>query len=307
MSNQPPGNWQIAYIVDEPAGGSEAPTTTIHALELMSLECHEAYKNDKRLIFEYFNSLGLVQSVQLNIQQFLEAVVHYAADFLETRDMNGEKFDLIALDFSRLLLNILSMFRSFLDHSDVSLSRKFGKESTQVKMWKEALVKQYDNSFEYRFFYKLRNYSQHVGVPPIAISFSDSAGQEGVGFRLDFKRGKLLEEKGSWNQQLKEDLLKQPEEIPVINCLNNWGECFRDLSATLLKIKREAALNAAQQIVKHRIRLELPENVGSMCTVWLPESKPNPAALNLTIDWMPEQKARTIIEDSAFKLQTEDD
>ncbi|WP_133512669.1 hypothetical protein [Candidatus Thiosymbion oneisti] len=292
MDNQDKEEWYLAFVVGELEEGKAEPTQKINAIEVI---CHDTLEQDRRAISEYHNSLQLVNSVQLNIQQFLEAVVHYAANFLETRDMNEEKFDSISLNFSRLLLNIFSMFRSLLDHSNHSLSRKFGRNSGQFGRWKKVQSEQYDNLFEYRLFYKLRNYCQHVGMPPIQISFTDSIEQEGIGFRLDILRDKLLEEKGVWNQQLIADLRTSQEKISVIDSLHNWGEAFRTISSTLLDIKRNIALESAKRIVSYRERHNLPKGVGRLCAIQFSKSEKKAEHLNFTMEWLPEQKAQDLI------------
>jgi len=130
MSKFEDGVWHLAFVVGELKEGEAEPSTSINALKPI---CYEALKSDRRAIFEYHNSLKLIKSVQLNIQEFLQSVVHYAADFLASKNMGEEKFDLISLNFSRQLLNILSMFRSLLDHSDFSLSESLGRTLNRLK------------------------------------------------------------------------------------------------------------------------------------------------------------------------------
>jgi len=298
MDSKEIGSWQLSFVSSEINEEDGQPMTKINAIELI---CHETLQADIKLISEYHSSLKLVQSVQLNLQQFLEAIVHYAADFLETESMTEEKFDQISLNFSRLFLNILSMFRSLLDHSDFSLSREFGKESEQFKSWKLIQSEQYDNSVEYRLFYKLRNYCQHVGMPPMQISFTNSADQEGIGFRLDLQRDVLLEERSSWNQQLIKDLESLPEKIPVLDAINEWSICFNRISKTLLEIKRIEALDAAKKILSHRERLKLPEEGGQLCAVWLPQVESKPDSLNLKVTNLPENKAKNLVEGPPFE------
>lgn len=302
MSKFEDGVWHLAFVVGELKEGQTEPSTSINAIKPI---CYESLKSDRLAIFEYHNSLKLIKSVQLNIQEFLQSVVHYAADFMESKDMGEEKFDLISLNFSRQLLNILSMFRSLLDHSDFSLSREFGKNSEQLKKWKSVQSEQYDSFFEYRLFYKLRNYCQHIGVPPMQIGYTDSADQEGISFRLDLQRDQLLEEKSIWNKQLIQDLQSAPEKIPVIDSLNNWSECFRAISRTLLEIKKEAAKGAAERVLAHRKEHDLPSDIGQLCAVFLPTVDKKPEKLDLTLSWLPESKADELLNNNPFENASE--
>jgi|GEM_PF-1771059 len=297
MTKREDGEWYLAFIIGEKKEGKAEPITSINAIKPM---CYDAFTSDRTAILEYHNSLKLIRSVQLNIQEFLQSVVDYAADFLESKDMNEEKFDFISLNFSRQLLNILGMFRSLLDHTDLSLSREFGKDSDQYLKWKSIQSEQYDNFFEYRLFYKLRNYCQHIGMPPIQINFTDSAEQEGISFRLDLQRDRLLEERSVWNRQLLHDLESAPDNIPVIDSLNNWSECFRNISKTLLDIKRESAEGAANRILNHRKENDLPSDEGQLCAVFLLVSEGKPEKLNLTLSWFPEIKAYELLNVDPF-------
>lgn len=298
MSKVQNGTWHLAFVVGELKDGETEAETSINALETI---CYESFKSDRTAIFEYHNSLRLIKSVQLNIQEFLKSIVNYATDFLESNDMNEEKFDFISLNFSRQFLNILSMFRSFLDHTDFSLSREFGKDSTQLKKWKSILSEQYDSFFEYRLFYKLRNYCQHIGVPPMHIEYTNSADEDGISFRLDLQRDQLLEEKSVWNTQLIQDLESAPDRIPVIDSLNNWSECFRTISKTLLEIKKEAASEAAKRVLSHRNKHDLPSDIGQLCVIFLPDVDKKPERLNLTLNWVPEQKAYELLNGNPFE------
>lgn len=298
MSKFKDGTWHLAFVVGELKEGETEPSTSINALKPI---CYKSFKSDRMAIFEYHNSLKLIKSVQLNIQEFLQSVVNSATDFLESKDMSEEKFDLISLNFSRQLLNILSMFRSLLDHSDFSLSREFGKGSKQLKKWKSIQAEQYDSFFEYRLFYKLRNYCQHIGVPPMQIGYTDSADQEGISFRLDLQRDQLLEERSIWNKQLIQDLESAPDKIPVVDSLNNWAECFRAISKALLEIKKEAAIGAAKRVLSHREEHDLPADVGQLCAIFLPHIDKKPEQLNLTLNWIPESKAYELLNGNPFE------
>ena len=96
MSKFENGTWHLAFVVGELKEGETEPSASINALKPI---CYESFKSDRLAIFEYHNSLRLIKSVQLNIQEFLQSVVSYATGFLESKDMNEEIFDLISLNF----------------------------------------------------------------------------------------------------------------------------------------------------------------------------------------------------------------
>lgn len=273
------------------------PITQIHAIEPMTIA---EFREDKRLINEYHQSQQLIKSVELNTQEFIQAIVKYAVDFLETSEMEEGTSNEVSLNFSRLFLNILSMFRAFLDHSDVSVSKQFGKDSEQYKFWKKCQSEQFDTVFEYRFFYRLRNYCQHVGMPPMHTSFSESSEQEGISFKLDFSKKILLEDEFSWGKRLLKDFELMQEKISVLNCLENWRSSFLCVAKELRKIKRDAALKAAIRMASHRKRLNLPEISGKLCAAKIPTREKKLLSLNMRLDWFPERLAREIIFGTAI-------
>lgn len=210
------------------------------------------------------------------------------------------------LDINYPELRLISMFRSLLDHSEFSISREFGKDSDQLKKWKDIQSKYYDEFFEYRLFYKLRNYCQHIGMPPLSISFTSTREEEGICFRLDIKREELLKERSIWNNKLIHDLNSCSDKISVIDSLNTWSECFRGLAKALLDIKHDVAIDAANRIAGHRARLELPINVGRLCAVHIPYTTEKPKTLNMSLNWLPEKKALEILEGNPFDKKSEE-
>ncbi len=232
-------------------GESEPSSSITEIKRLTATELAEITK-DKSFLADYFGTLKLGQSVRMNCHDFLEAVANYGASFCQDRAISPEKMDEIGLNYSRLLLNILSIFRSFLDHSGKSISRFYGKKSQERDRWKAHLSEIYDSVFAYRFLYKLRNYAQHVGVPPLKFSFTASVEMEGVQLTLDFDRNKLLEERHVWKSALADELQRMKESFPVINILDEWLEAFDNVCNCVLDIKRERTLRAAKRILHYR-------------------------------------------------------
>ena len=68
----------------------------------------------------------------------------------------------------RLLLNLLSVFLSFLDHTDSKTHRHYGRRSAVAMHWKQARDPSSNQSFAYRVVRYLRDYAQHVDIPRIS-------------------------------------------------------------------------------------------------------------------------------------------
>ncbi|WP_145854448.1 hypothetical protein [Pedobacter suwonensis] len=70
----------------------------------------------------------------------------------------------------RQLMELMSTFNAFLNHWNTSLKRTFGENSKNYNDFKKSTAEQYDNHFEYRFLYGLRNYIHHCGMPNIMVT-----------------------------------------------------------------------------------------------------------------------------------------
>lgn len=113
-----------------------------------------------------------------------------------------EHIEEVFLEANRLFLNYLSSIKTFIDHSESNIKRKFGKDAEECKNYKDILAFYYDNSFAYRFFYKLRNYAQHVGLPINDINYSHKYHREenlieGT-LTIEFNKKELLDKFDSW-------------------------------------------------------------------------------------------------------------
>lgn len=284
--------YTLSYIVGK-EGSNEVSLNAIEPI------CESTLQADKKYIDAHHDSFKLIQCVQINIQELLDVVEKHEMEFFETRSMQEAEIDNISLNVSRLMLNILSMFRSFLDHSDVSISREFGKDSKELKLWKSTLSREYDASFEYRFLYKLRNYAQHIGTPPISLSFIDK-GSVGTFFEMTISKEQLLKEKKLWGKQVEADLESYHGEIHLLETLERWADSYKNIAEVLLGIKREVALDSAKRISSYKSKYNLPMK-SRLCAIRVPDSLDDPNRLDLTLDWLPIDKADLITEGNPFE------
>lgn len=107
-------------------------------------------------------------------------------------------------DANRLIFNFCASMRTFVDHAITTVQRK-GKEQD----FKKFISHIFDESLEYRFFDKLRNYIIHYSYPFVAIQMSvpDSV-------KIICKK-EYLQEFDGWGAIVKKDFASMPEEIDV--------------------------------------------------------------------------------------------
>lgn len=284
-------DWSIGYSIARLTEGQPHIASQLNELEHLTEEQYDKIITAKSNINDYAQSSNLIDAVHQNLNEFIESFFFTAKNFLETKSLNEDEMDFMAFDFSRLLLNVLAMFRSFLDHTDAAISRKFGKDSTEFLSWKAKQSEIFDKSFAYRFFYKLRNYTQHVGMPPMHIALKATSENEGIEFNLTFLRDELLKE-DLWSKQIKEDLIQQPEKFLVFNIVNDWSEAFIELSTYLLEFKKKLAYQSAAEILKYR---EIYTNIPEEAKLYLMKIKSSERGVLIALGSFPETKAKKLI------------
>jgi hypothetical protein len=75
----------------------------------------------------------------------------------------------------------------------------------------------YDASFGYAFFWGLRNYAQHFGLPVGSVNFRLEAEDPKPGlntinyeFKISFDRDGLLNHYGEWKDRVKTGVMEKP-------------------------------------------------------------------------------------------------
>src|SRR5664280_2239301 len=85
MDNQQSEFWELAYVSATGLQGDQEPKTHIRGLERIDIDLFGA---DNRAVSNYRDSMNLVQSVWLNVQDFTKSVVLYSSQFLQTKSLN---------------------------------------------------------------------------------------------------------------------------------------------------------------------------------------------------------------------------
>jgi hypothetical protein len=94
-------------------------------------------------------------------------------------------------EMNRLIVNYLTSMRLYLDHTEARLKRHYESTSGPLAAFKQQAASEFDTKPEYRLFYKLRNYVQHVGLPVHRLHSVAARGKDGVHSFRDFRRKAL--------------------------------------------------------------------------------------------------------------------
>lgn len=113
----------------------------------------------------------------------------------------------------RAINNYLSSYKAFLDRWETFFKRHGSQEL--IDYFKASVSEVYDNCFEYRFIYNLRNYAQHAGIP---ISRISSALDKDI--EISINKEIFIKSHSGMQPKLKKELQRlQFEEIDTDNAI----------------------------------------------------------------------------------------
>lgn len=181
----------------------------------LSLEEIKQYNMHIEKIYSLEDDFSLYFITTLNYNDLQQAIKEHSISIINTDDRSIARA--VMMDLNRRLLNYMTSARSFVHHMETILKRKFDDTSEEYKILKSATSKEYDDHFAYRFFYKLRNYSQHCGMPIDHISSQITFDTETNSISdkkvmILFSRDRLLQNYSEWGP-VKKDLLNMEEDI----------------------------------------------------------------------------------------------
>lgn len=165
------------------------------------------------------NDENLFKIVELNYLDFISKI-DYITNKFSIGEINTEEQQYLHLEINRLILNLLSSIRTYLDHTETRLNREYGIESEEFKIFKTETSRTYDENFAYRFLYKLRNFSQHCGLPTGSLklhSFMENGLPKYI-LELSLLRDDLLK-KFDWGNPITDELRQQEEVFDILNLL----------------------------------------------------------------------------------------
>jgi len=180
---------------------------------------------------------------------YKELIAHYEKvgnEYRATHNLEGSIGSDILTELNRLLMNYLSSFRTMIDHYETRYKRLDRLGSQWLQLFKSYRSSIYDGSFTYRFFYKLRNYVQHCGLPLGGINADvhrDERGKIVAEFLVYFDRDDLLNAYDDWGR-VRKDLQMQPPQMEIREYLTRFhlevAKLFSYCTKIELKVVSEA-------------------------------------------------------------------
>ncbi|EMV1559988.1 hypothetical protein AABV68_001248 [Enterobacter ludwigii] len=203
--------------------GSEV--NKINEIRPLTNEEIESYDIQKNILMEFANDFELVEYVRLNYESFMgllnETVVKVAK---EPSFIGSYPFKNFPFLLNTRILNYMMSVKTLLDHMETSINRRYGEDSMEFVEFKALTANEFDNKFSYRFMYKLRNFVQHCGMPPLSYTISKSLDETSSTMSIElivyFMRNELIRGFSKWGALVKAELTQMDELFSIMPIFN---------------------------------------------------------------------------------------
>ena len=266
----------------------------ITGLKYITEEDYVVYKAHRNIISEFSRDYELLRLVVEEHKGFERGLVAVGQAFVEEENLvNQNNLRHLIFDANKLILRFLGGVRTFLDHTQTAISRKYGAGSEQLQYWKSLTAHQFDSNFSYRFLYKLRNYTQHCGMPPIGYSVVHVS--SGIEISLNFDRKTLLKEYGEWGGALKKELSSSDEPLAALTLLgehvNSVVAIYLNFYAAYLAVN----VGASKDWICNYLSDQAPDN--KYCFMEVQQAHPGDASdISMQIEWIPTSMVREVLD-----------
>jgi hypothetical protein len=282
-------------------------------------EEYRRYVHDVATVLEFFfdyEQYGLVRSAYGEYLLLLAKQAEVLADHVHLNEVLRSK---IVLGINRRLRSFLTEFRLFLDHAEAKLKRRYGHQSEQVRAFKAATSRHFDNSFAYRFVYGLRNYAIHEDLPINAISLSGGEGEfdpedpaSHNRLFVGVSRDALLTSSRGWRAEVKPGLEKLPPNFELEPLIKEAMLCLEKIHVELVCTKLAGEKQAAERVIALAstvprpsipcvLRFNGPEKeIINAYTLYMERDEDTQGTgsdrLAVHVGWVPVQEAQTILD-----------
>lgn len=266
----------------------------ITAVRVLSDSEYEEYRKAANCLLRFSSDQQTFLIVRLNYDAYVNLLKRYFEEYTKNPSMSWPRMDRMVLDVNRHILNFLSSVRTFLDHSETNLKRRYGRDSERVRRFKDACSNAYNNNFSYRFLYALRNYAQHCGMPVAKLSLHSKAVDPSFKIihhylTVEFNRDQLIKEYDLWGSQLKTEIQKLPPTFDVNQHVTEMMKCLERINLILIEDELPELSKSARYI--NELIAFTKDTPGTPCVLRpkilarSPEGKAE--RLDLNIEWMP--------------------
>lgn len=260
--------WHVGSLKTADRHDIDDAQAEIRGLREMSDEEYRQYVDDVTLARHHADR-WMLRVLGHNYATYLETAAEVVQAIEDPSLRDREEIGDLAMALRIEMFNWLLSLRAYLDHTETWLKRTFGKDSDQVQAFERETARQFDTHFAYRFFYKLRNFVQHCGLPPLDGAINE--GERGAARRsvsLHMKTGPLLVEFDGWGP-VTADLQNLPETFDPDPLMAEMMQCIMDLSNSLTQAYKAPLEQAVARI--NALHASVPPSEGDPYLFLIPD------------------------------------
>jgi len=136
-------------------------------------------------------------------------------------------------DLNRYIMNYLFSIRTFLDHWETRIKRKYNNNQEYIDLLKSATSHEYNNHMTYRIVYRLRNYVQHCEMPIAKVTRKLNENDEKE-LNVYLSRDRILSNFNEWKTEEIAYLKSLDEEFEILPYLKEMNTCLYNIHNKLL-------------------------------------------------------------------------
>ena len=203
--------------------GQRIRTLQSEEVKLMNISIDKLIESSKRKWSFYY--------VRKNQEILIEQTDNALSELAKKHPNSWKDLEEVSILMNFYFLNFLASINTFLDQNCKFLSKRFGKDCEEKVRFEKLTSKLFDEHFEYRLLYKLRNYTVHAGFSICGISSEEKiidANTKSVIYSPCLLKGELLKNK-SYLGSVKKDIEDANDKILIYDLIHKSMTHYKSL------------------------------------------------------------------------------
>lgn len=180
-------------------------------------------------------------------------------------DINKLATDQNYIRANRIVFNLLTSFKFFIDSSERHIEDHFGKGGTELLEFKKLTNHFFDNHFSYRFLDKLRNYTVHKEFPIKILPYKAKANFERpetmIGdISLIVNREDMLKEKSYLKAQVTNDITEMDHDINVSPLIYELGQIIFKIEKFIYGLHKDTLEESIENLKIFALKFKTNKN-----------------------------------------------
>lgn len=228
-------------------------------IERIDESAYSQVKNHCNNLEKFFESYLGYWIFQSNVDSFEKYLASDHSKLIAPRNLSEIEREVAKIQLNRIFLNLLTSFRSFIDHAETSIARQDAK---LMAAFKSAQATEYDSNDHYRLFWELRNFSQHCALPISGYKIDIVKSQNGLRFKTQLipiiNSKHLLKNWDKWKPKVRE-WLDSNTEISAKDLVHSVKECVFRIQNSFLGRDTASIKSAHDYLTEFKSKLKLQE------------------------------------------------